>query len=125
MSKNRILVVDDDKALATITSKMLSRENYQVDVVNGYQDALSKATEGVYELIILDVMMPGMTGLEVCEILRDKGCEVPILFLTAKTGSLDVLKGYSAGGTDYLCKPYERSELLSKVASLLGESDED
>jgi len=119
MSTCKILVVDDDKALATITSKMLQREGYQVDYVNDPVEGLSRATEGGYHLLILDVMMPGMDGYELCENIREKGWEVPVLFLTAKTGSLDILKGYSVGGSDYLCKPYEKYELLEKVRNLL------
>ena len=117
----RILVIDDDKALATITARMLETAGYLADKCHDPQEALVQVTGGAYQLLVMDVMMPGMDGFQLCELLREKGWDLPILFLTAKATALDVLKGRAAGGNDYLCKPYERQELLDKVKQLAGE----
>ncbi|MBW4570161.1 MAG: response regulator transcription factor [Tolypothrix carrinoi HA7290-LM1] len=118
----RILLVDDEVELTDPLSRVLTREGYTVDAVydgtNGSQLALS----GNYDLLILDWMLPGKTGLEICQQLRRTGKLTPVLFLTAKDTLDDRVEGLDAGADDYLVKPFELRELLARVRALLRRS---
>ncbi|MAF67380.1 MAG: DNA-binding response regulator [Planctomycetes bacterium] len=115
----RILVVDDERNLALGIAENLEAEGYQVAVAHDGPQALERATAETWDLILLDVMMPGMDGLAVCRALRERGDEVPILFLTALSGVDDRIEGLEAGGDDYLPKPFALRELLARVSAIV------
>jgi two-component system response regulator MprA len=113
-----VLVVDDDAKIAAALRRALIYEGYQVEVAPDGQIALSRARERMPDLAILDIMMPGMDGLEVTRRLRAEG-DVPILLLTAKDGTADRVRGLDQGADDYLIKPFAYEELLARVRALL------
>lgn len=113
-----VLVVDDDSRIAAALRRALIYEGYHVDVAPDGQIALNRARERMPDLAILDVMMPGIDGLEVTRRLRAEG-DVPILLLTAKDGTADRVKGLDSGADDYLVKPFAYEELLARVRALL------
>jgi heavy metal response regulator len=115
----RILVVEDEKKVASFIQRGLEAESYQVDVVSDGDTGLARAREGGYDLLILDLMLPGRDGLSVLRELRDAGRQVPILLLTARAGVSDKVAGLDGGADDYLTKPFEWSELLARVRALL------
>ncbi len=117
--KQRILVVDDEPNLALGVSENLEMEGYQTSIARDGLEALSRIRGGDWDLVVLDVMMPGKDGLSVCLELREEGNLVPILFLTARGGLNDRLAGLEAGGDDYLPKPFALKELLLRVAAIL------
>ncbi|HEX3628977.1 MAG TPA: response regulator transcription factor [Candidatus Dormibacteraeota bacterium] len=113
-----VLVVDDDSRIAAALRRALIYEGYHVEVAPDGQIALNRARERMPDLAILDVMMPGMDGLEVTRRLRAEG-DVPILLLTARDGTADRVKGLDSGADDYLVKPFAYEELLARVRALL------
>jgi two-component system response regulator MprA len=113
-----VLVVDDDSRIAAALRRALIYEGYHVEVAPDGQIALSRARERMPDLAILDVMMPGIDGLEVTRRLRAEG-DVPILLLTARDGTADRVKGLDSGADDYLVKPFAYEELLARVRALL------
>ena len=115
--KTRILVVDDDEEIREVVRVLLSNEDYEVIEANSGEKALEEFTPQI-DLVILDVMMQGMSGYQVCQAIREVA-NVPILFLTAKTQSSDLVMGYSSGGDDYLAKPFSYPELVARVKGLL------
>ncbi len=115
----RILVVEDEKKVAGFIKKGLEEETYAVDVAYDGQDGLHLGLEGQYDLIILDIMLPKIDGLEILSQLRDQGKDVPILLLTAKDAVDDRVTGLNKGADDYLTKPFAFSELLARVRVLL------
>ena len=115
----RILVVEDEKKVAGFIKKGLEEETYDVDVAYDGEDGLHLGSGGQYDLIILDIMLPKMDGLEVLSQLRDQGRDVPILLLTAKDAVDDRVAGLNKGADDYLTKPFAFSELLARVRVLL------
>lgn len=115
----RILLVDDEGELANPLSHLLTREGYTVDVAYDGDRGSRLAAEGDYDLLILDWMLPGQSGLEICQMLRSRGNATPVLFLTAKDTIDDRVKGLDAGADDYLVKPFELRELLARVRALL------
>lgn len=115
----RILLVEDEKNVAAFIKKGLEEEAYTVDVVEDGPEGLLMARESNFDLIILDVMLPGMNGIEVCKTLRSRGVMKPILMLTA-VGSVErKVEGLESGADDYLVKPFAFSELLARVRALL------
>lgn len=114
MEKYRILIVDDDKDIVNLVSDILTDEGYNIDKAYDGNSALRKIKIERYDLIILDIMLPDMDGLEVCRRVRDK-VDVPILFLTAKNKSIDKVVGFEIGADDYITKPFDDSELASRV----------
>jgi two-component system, OmpR family, response regulator MprA len=116
--KEHILIIEDDEAILRILRRGLSFESYQVDTAVDGQEGLLKARELHPDLIILDWMLPGMDGLEVCRRLRSTG-PIPILMLTAKDTIRDRVQGLDAGADDYLVKPFELDELLARIRALL------
>jgi two-component system response regulator MprA len=114
----RILVVDDDPMVATTVQRVLRPEGYDVDVALGGAQALEQARAHRPDLVVLDLMMPGIDGLEVCRQLRANG-NLPILMLTARSGTADRVRGLDTGADDYLVKPFAYAELLARVRALL------
>ncbi|HEU4619886.1 MAG TPA: response regulator transcription factor [Gammaproteobacteria bacterium] len=118
----RILVVDDEAHLAEGIRENLEAEGYETEVAHDGQAGLEKILGGRFDLVVLDVMMPKMNGLEVCEQIRREGRQVPVLFLTVKGDAADRIRGLEAGGDDYLSKPFHLKELLLRVAAILKRS---
>ena len=114
----RILVVDDDPEIVSFVRRGLAYEGYKVDTAADGSEALAKAREKEPDLVILDIMMPGIDGLEVSKRLR-QGSNVPILMLTAKGTVADKVTGLESGADDYLVKPFAFDELLARVRALL------
>ena len=115
----RILVVEDDKKVASFLEKGLREEGYSVDVAHDGEDGLMKAHVHDYDLLLLDVMLPGKTGFEIVRELRTRENAVPVLMLTARDAQDDVVMGLDAGADDYLTKPFGFGELLARVRALL------
>ncbi|MER6093754.1 response regulator transcription factor [Streptomyces bluensis] len=115
----RLLIVEDEKRLALSLAKGLMAEGFAVDVVHDGVDGLHRASEGRYDLVILDIMLPGMNGYRVCAALRAAGHDVPILMLTAKDGEYDEAEGLDTGADDYLTKPFSYVVLVARVKALL------
>ena len=118
----KILLVDDEVELTDPLSRLLRREGYDVDVATEGTTGCTLATQGGYDLLILDWMLPGMNGLEICRQVRSHQDATPVLFLTAKDTLDDRVDGLDAGADDYLVKPFELRELLARVRALLRRS---
>ena len=116
----RIILIEDDKKIAAFIKKGLEEERYAVDVFHNGEDGAYWATVNDYDLIILDIMLPGKDGIEICNEIRHKNILTPILMLTAKTSVGDRVKGLDTGADDYLTKPFAFEELFARVRSLLG-----
>ena len=115
----KILLVDDELEMADPLSRSLTREGYEVDVAYEGDRGIQLASQGQYDLLILDWMLPGQSGLEICRNLRSRGDATPVLFLTAKDTIDDRVQGLDAGADDYIIKPFELRELLARVRALL------
>lgn len=118
-----ILVIDDDPHLISALRRMLSYEGYRVSTATDGESALKQARLKPPDLMILDLMLPGMSGLEVCRRLREAGEQVPILMLTARDAVQDRVTGLNIGADDYLVKPFVTEELLARVKALLRRSN--
>jgi two-component system response regulator MprA len=121
-AESSILVVEDDTAVREALERALNFEGYEVDVARDGAVALSMILEGDYDLIVLDVMMPHLDGLETCRRIRAGGDSVPILMLTARTAVDDRVEGLDAGADDYVAKPFSLDELLARIRALLRRS---
>ncbi|MER6999572.1 response regulator transcription factor [Streptomyces sp. NPDC000410] len=115
----RLLIVEDETRLALSLAKGLTAEGFAVDVVHDGLEGLHRAGEGSYDLVVLDIMLPGMNGYRVCGALRAAGHDVPILMLTAKDGEYDEAEGLDTGADDYLTKPFSYVVLVARVRALL------
>src|SRR5580698_8870019 len=115
----RILLAEDEKKVADIILRGLKAERYAVDVYHDGQGAWEAADMFDYDLIILDLMLPGLSGTEVLERVRKKNQSVPILILTARDAMSDKLKNFEAGADDYLTKPFAFAELQMRIKALL------
>jgi DNA-binding response OmpR family regulator len=115
----RILVVEDEPVAAAVLAKGLREHSYAVDVAGDGDAAFEQATINDYDLLILDVLLPGMNGLELCGRLRTEGVAAPVLMLTARSEPDQRVEGLDAGADDYLPKPYHFPELLARVRALL------
>ncbi|MET8569605.1 response regulator transcription factor [Streptomyces sp. NPDC004783] len=115
----RLLIVEDEKRLAVSLARGLTAEGYAVDVVHDGLEGLHRACEGTYDLVVLDIMLPGLNGYRVCAALRAAGHDVPILMLTAKDGEYDEAEGLDTGADDYLTKPFSYVVLVARVKALL------
>jgi two-component system, OmpR family, copper resistance phosphate regulon response regulator CusR len=115
----RILVIEDDDKVAAFLKKGLSEEGYVVDIAANGMDGLHMAEEVAYDLIILDVMLPGVDGWEVIRRLRNSNQDIPVLFLSARDSLDDRVRGLKLGADDYLVKPFAFSELLARVQSII------
>jgi len=114
----RILLAEDEKRMAAALSERMRREHYDVDCVYDGLSALSALETDVYDAAVLDVMMPGKSGLEVVADARGEGIGTPVLLLTAKSGLEDKVAGLDSGADDYLTKPFQTAELLARVRAL-------
>jgi two-component system copper resistance phosphate regulon response regulator CusR len=120
----RLLLVEDDARIARFVAKGLREQAYAVDVASTGEEALYQAAINSYDLVILDVMIPGRNGFEVCRELRKSGQRMPILMLTARDAVEDRIAGLDHGADDYLTKPFEFRELLARLRALLRRSGE-
>ncbi|MFC3768455.1 response regulator transcription factor [Paenibacillus sp. GCM10012303] len=118
MPKN-ILVVEDEPTLARLLSYNLSQEGYQTRVVDHGGEGLQTALQESFDLIILDIMLPGMNGFEVLAKLRQKGVKTPVIILTARNAEEEVVQGLKAGADDYITKPFGVAELLARVSAVM------
>lgn len=121
---SRILLVEDEPGLVLTLSDLLTAEGYEVDSAGDGPTGLSKALQGGHDLLILDVMLPGMNGFDVCRSLRQQGKDIGILMLTAKTQVTDRVVGLKLGADDYLAKPFGPRELLARVRAVLRRGGE-
>lgn len=119
----RLLIAEDDEQLLKSLKHIFEKNNYSVDGVSNGLDALSYADTGEYDGLILDIMMPGMDGMEVLKRLRSRGISTPALFLTARTEVYQRVEGLDAGADDYLPKPFSTQELLARVRAMLRRRD--
>ena len=115
----RILLVEDESGVALVISDLLRAEGYGVEVAREGKGGLRRATEEQFDLLILDLMLPGLNGLEICHAIREQGFDGAILMLTAKGQIRDRVQGLRKGADDYLIKPFDPDELLARVAALL------
>ncbi|MFI8002543.1 response regulator transcription factor [Streptomyces sp. NPDC086010] len=115
----RLLIVEDEKRLATSLARGLTAEGFAVDVVHDGLEGLHRAGEGVHDLVVLDIMLPGLNGYRICAALRAAGHETPILMLTAKDGEYDEAEGLDTGADDYLTKPFSYVVLVARIRALL------
>jgi two-component system, OmpR family, response regulator MprA len=119
----RVLVVDDEPAVRAALDRALALERYDVTLATDAPDALARLQTRTFDLIVLDVMMPGMTGIELCKRLRDAEDRTPVLMLTAREAVDDRVEGLDAGADDYMAKPFALRELMARVRALLRRSD--
>src|SRR3954454_11804959 len=115
----RVLVVEDELRMAALLKPGLQEDGYAVDVASTGPDAVWQATEFAYDAVLLDLMLPGMDGVEVCRQLRGAGRWVPVLMLTARDAVEDRVRGLDAGADDYLVKPFSFAELSARVRALV------
>jgi DNA-binding response OmpR family regulator len=115
----KLLLVEDDRKIAAAVRRGLEAEGFTVETTFDGEDGLWRATEGAYDLIVLDIMLPGRNGYEVCAELRAAGNWTPILMLTAKDGDLDEAEALDTGADDYLSKPFSYPVLVARVRALL------
>ena len=115
----RVLLAEDTKELADVLIVVLTRNKYAVDAVYNGIDALESGLTGIYDIILLDIMMPGMDGLEVLRKLRDENITTPVLVMSARCDLEDRINGLDCGADDYLSKPFATTELLARMRALL------
>lgn len=120
----KILVVEDEIALSDALKEILKRNQYNVDTVDNGEDGLEYALTGLYDCIILDIMLPIMDGLQVLKILRKSKISTPVMLLTAKSDIDDKITGLDCGADDYLTKPFVTGELLARVRALTRRTGE-
>jgi DNA-binding response OmpR family regulator len=116
---HRLLLAEDDEGIREPLTRALRRESYEVEAVADGAEAARRGVEGSFDLLVLDLGLPGVDGLEVCRRVRAAHPRVPILILTAQSGELDVVEGLDAGADDYVPKPFRLAELLARVRALL------
>lgn len=122
--KPRILVVDDDAALAEMLTIVLRGEGFEPSIVGEGNEALRVARETRPDLILLDLMLPGMNGIDVCRAIRAES-SVPIVMLTAKTDTVDIVLGLESGADDYIVKPFKPKELVARIRARLRRNDDE
>lgn len=118
MEKNRILVIDDDKALGALIKKSIWREGFEADICCTGREGMEMLSIHTYQLIILDIMMPGMDGFETLKKIRERS-RVPVLMFTSKNDSSSKVRGLREGADDYLTKPFDMDELIARIISLI------
>ena len=115
----RILIVEDEKSLADLVANRLKKEKYTVDISNDGEEGLYNALLDIYDLIILDIMLPGKDGIEILKEIKKNNIKSKVIMLTAKSELEDKLLGFSAGANDYVAKPFHIDELLARVNAQL------
>jgi two-component system alkaline phosphatase synthesis response regulator PhoP len=123
--KGRILIVEDERGLIITLRDRLTREGYAVDTASTPDDALARASERPFDLMLLDLMLPGGSGVDVCSALRSRGIQTPIIMLTARAAVVDRIIGLKMGADDYLTKPFEMGELLARIEAQLRRRNHD
>lgn len=118
----KVLLVEDDKRISTLVKRGLEAENFTVDVALDGKEGLWLATEGSYDVIVLDIMLPGRNGYQICAYLREAGDWTPVLMLTAKDGEFDEAEALDTGADDYLTKPFSFVVLVARIRALLRRS---
>ena len=121
----KILIVEDEKKVASFIKRGIEDDNYQATLSYDGVDGLKRASSGEFDLIILDCMLPKKDGLTVLRELREAGNQVPVLMLTAKADTSDIVSGLDAGADDYLVKPFAFAELQARVRALIRRSEQD
>jgi two-component system, OmpR family, alkaline phosphatase synthesis response regulator PhoP len=119
----RILLVDDEPGLVVTISDLLAGEGYEVESAQDGEKGLQAATQGEFDAVILDLMLPRKNGLDVCRELRQRGIDTPVLMLTARGQVIDRVVGLRLGADDYLTKPFDPTELLARLEALLRRSN--
>jgi DNA-binding response OmpR family regulator len=114
-----VLVVDDERNVASFVARALREDAYAVDIAESGPKALELAADNPYDILVLDIRLPGLTGLDVCREIRNQGLQTPILFLTARTLVKDRVEGLDAGADDYLTKPFALAEFRARVRALI------
>ncbi len=115
----KLLIAEDDPEIAMLERDYLEMAGYEVSIVDNGQHAVTEALNGGYSLILLDLMLPGCSGYDVCRLIRDK-IDVPILMVTARTESVDKIRGLGLGADDYIAKPFDPAELVARVKAHLS-----
>ncbi|AVQ99603.1 Alkaline phosphatase synthesis transcriptional regulatory protein PhoP [Oceanobacillus picturae] len=121
--KQNILIVDDEKSIVTLLNFNIEKAGFQTDVAYDGAEAIKKAEANDYDLIILDLMLPEMDGMEVCKYLRNNKIDTPILMLTAKDEEFDKVLGLELGADDYLTKPFSPKEVIARMKAILRRSN--
>lgn len=117
--RKKILVIEDEPTLSRLLSYNLSQEGYETKIVENGGEGLQEALDNPYDLIILDIMLPGMNGFEVLSKLRQKGNHTPVIILTARTAEEEIVQGLKHGADDYITKPFGVAELHARVSAVL------
>jgi len=120
--KLRILIVEDEEAIRTGLSDVLVFHGYEVDCAADGNEGLDKALSGSFDLILLDIMLPGMDGFEICNRIRSQDRDQPIIMLTARSSDEDIIQGLSLGADDYVAKPFSVAQLVLRVQAVLRRS---
>ena len=120
----KVLLVEDDKKIATAVKRGLEAEGFAVEVSFDGDDGFWRASEGAYDLIVLDILLPGRNGFRICGDLRELGIWTPVLMLTAKDGDLDEAEALDTGADDYLTKPFSFPVLIARIRALLRRTGE-
>lgn len=126
----KILVIEDEPTLARLLSYNLTQEGYETKVIDHGSEGLQEALQHAYDLIVLDIMLPGLNGFEILTKLRQKGVKTPVIILTARNAEEEVVQGLKCGADDYITKPFGVAELLARVSAVLrrarsGDTEED
>ena len=111
----RILIIEDEKDIADGICGLLQKEGYQTDVIGDGQQGLDFILSGIYDLVLLDIMLPGLSGIDVMKRARQAGAGVPVIMLTARSMAEDKIQGLDSGADDYLTKPFDAGELLARI----------
>ena len=119
---SKVLVVDDEQSITELVSTALELEGFTTDSAANGSEAVNKVMSGHYDLLILDIMLPDLWGVDVCKYLREKGDKTPIIFLTAKDTIEDKVEGLTVGGDDYITKPFSLDELIARTYAVLRRS---
>ncbi len=119
----RLLIVEDDESVARFLAQATQEAGYAVEVVGDGAEDLRRATSGEFDLLLLDVMLPGLDGIQVCQRLRRANVRTPVLIITARDALEDKLAGLDGGADDHLVKPFHMEELLARVRALLRRGD--
>jgi heavy metal response regulator len=121
----KILLVEDDKGIARFVKKGLLENSFSVDVAFDGEDGLFLATHRSYELIILDILLPKMNGIEILKRVRGIGIRTPVIFLTVRDSEKDIVQGLNSGADDYITKPFSFNEVLARIRAILRRGKED
>ena len=120
----RILIVEDEVHLAEALSQILKKHRYSVDIAHDGQSGLDNALSGIYDLLLLDVMLPGMDGMSLLRAIREEGVATPVIMLTAKGENADMIRGLDGGADDYIAKPFSTEVLLARMRAALRRKGE-